>query len=256
MTTTPTTVLQLLLDYSEQTQQGHDLLKSSVWQMTKVRRKQVRGMLTMEENVLSAEQIREDIRPRMTVRDENPNDEDHEKDDDEEEDEPDLISDGEKKHKNDNITCTVLPVRFSATSTNHIPKWKVVDVVQERAANKENPSSSTTTSTSTNDLVTPQLLDSSSGLRQRKNKTDEAPPGHISSRTTTSMEMKADPVVNNSDDDEEDLFWQRDPLELFAGVRPSDLKLAQTHAKEALNSYIQAANLAALILGELQKRSG
>ena len=93
-------------------------------------------------------------------------------------------------------------------------------------------------------------------LRQRKNKTDEAPPGHSSSRTTTSMEMKADPVVNNSDDDEEDVFWQRDPLELFAGVRPSDLKLAQTHAKEALDSYIQAANLAALILGELQKRSG
>jgi hypothetical protein len=32
--------------------------------------------LTMEENVLSAKQIREDIQPRMTVRNENPNDND------------------------------------------------------------------------------------------------------------------------------------------------------------------------------------
>ena len=254
MTTTATLILQQLQDYSDKGQQGNDSLKSSVWQMTKVRRKQVRGMLTMEENVLSAEQIREDIRPRVMVRNERrTNDNKHEEVDEVEEEEPELISEGDKKNNNnkdDDAPSTATPLRFSTTNTQHIiPQWKVVDVVQARDAHKVNLSCNTIT----NDAVPSSEPDSSSGIRQRKNKTDKAaPPGYSSSsRTTGTVEMIADPVVDSGDDEEERL-WHRDPLELFAGVRPSDLKFAQTQAKEALDSYIQAANLAALILGELE----
>ena len=206
----------------------------------------------MEENVLSAEQIREDIRPRVMVRNERrTNDNKHEEVDEVEEEEPELISEGDKKNNNKDydIPSTATPLRFSTTNTKHsIPQWKVVDVVQARDAHQENRSCNTIT----NDAVPSSEPDSSSGIRQRKNKTDKAaPPGYSSSRTTGTVEMIADPVVDSGDDEEERL-WHRDPLELFAGVRPSDLKFAQTQAKEALDSYIQAANLAALILGELE----
>jgi len=201
----------------------------------------------MEENVLSAEQIREDIRPRVMVRNESTNDNPQ---DEVEEEEPELISEGDKNDTpsadlDDDTANAVSSVRFSATNTKHIPQWKVVNVVQARDAHKGNPSTSTITN---NDVVPSSEPDSSSGIRQRKNKTDK---GYSSSRTTGTVEMIADHVIDNGDDEEERL-WHRDPLELFAGVRPSDLKFAQTQAKEALDSYIQAANLAALILGELQ----
>jgi hypothetical protein len=182
----------------------------------------------MEEN-FSADQIREELRPRTLVRMNN-GDVEQRIDDDDDDDEPDLIPEG--------VTLLLQPpvvaVAASSKTNTTIPKWKLVDTVEERATKQENH---------VKDSKSTTPVDSSSGLRQRKNKTDELLAG-----TTKSSEMKADPIM-----DEEEILFQRDPLELFAGVRPRDLKMAQKQAKEALESYIQAANLAALILAELQQ---
>lgn len=201
-------VLGDLLEYSNASQAGNDALKSSMWQITKLRRKQNRGMLSMEEH-FSAEQIREELRARTLVKD-------CRGQKDAQADEPDLVPEGDA----------------TSTSISVAPTWKAVDAVEERAATKENNANEATTSGA-----------SSSGLRQRKNN-----PGESSSTNKQALGevMKEDPVI-----DEEEELLLRDPLELFAGVRPSDLKAAQTSAKEALDFYIQAANQAAKILAQL-----
>lgn len=199
-------VLSNLYDYSKASESGNASLKSSLWQITKLRRKQNRGYLTMEDT-FSAEQIREELRARTLVRNTNDDDE-----------EPGLVSEGRGGAK--------------PSLKSIAPMWKCVDVLEEKASNKENPSAAGLGANATAN---------SSGLRQRKNKGVES----SSSSSKTPM-TKEDPII-----DEEELLLQRDPLELFTGVRPGDLKMAQKNAKEALESYIQAATRAAMILSQI-----
>jgi len=246
-----TSRLSLLKDiqaYSDLTQSGNEALKSSLWQIIKLRRKQIRGSLTMESN-LSAKQLREELRPQVIVKNQGeqnmknyPSSSAAAGDKEEEgEEEPDLISEG---------SLTPPPPTSSSKSSSlkgkkGIPQWEIINAVTERAsANKENPTTKDTNSSSTA---------TTTGLRQRKNKTNNNESNGPSMTSTETMKME--PVVGQEeaeeDLDEEERLWQRDPLELFGGIRPHDLKLAQQRAKEALDSYIQAANLAAIILGQL-----
>ena len=71
-------------------------------------------------------------------------------------------------------------------------------------------------------------------------------PHTVQNNNNNTSKMTAEVIVG-----EEEMLLQRDPLELFSGVRPGDLKVAQQHAKAALDSYIEAANRAAQILHQL-----
>ena len=172
------------------------------------------------EDTFSADQVREELRARTLVRDRNNKDDD----------EPSLISEAEKPS--------------SLGSTRSAPEWESVDVLEEKSANKENPGSAS--------LVGGPAFSSgtSGGLRQRKNKGKELVVA-ASSNEASDTGMTEDVIV-----DEEEKLLQRDPLELFHGVRPGDLKLAQQHAKAALDSYIVAASQAARILHHLNQAKG
>ncbi len=159
------------------------------------------------EDTFHADQIREELRARTVVRDLK---------------EPALIVEGEKPSSLD----------------SGAPEWELVNVLDVRAANKENNS---TTATST----------MSSGLRQRNNKGGGTGDAKKADDQTSSPKMTEELQV-----DEEEMLIQRDTLNLFAGVRPTDLKSAQKHAKVALASYIEAANRAAQILTQLGEAKG
>lgn len=98
-------------------------------------------------------------------------------------------------------------------------EWKLVDVseAKQREDTKTQPKSET-------------------GLRQRNQKVNQP--------------------QSNSSMQQEDLKTI-DPLSLFGGLTPQDLRRAQTSAKKALEKYVDAANkvatIQALIAGERQK---
>jgi hypothetical protein len=199
-------VLSDLQEYVKASEVGNVALKKSLWQITKLRRKQNRGIMTMEEN-FSADQIREELRARTLVRDRNSVAE------------ASLISEGEK------------PPSLEGGA----PEWESVDALEEKVGNKENPSAAGPTATSV----------SKSGLRQRKNKGSDADNSKVEENAS---KMKEDPIV-----DEEERLLQRDPLELFSGVRSGDLKIAQENARAALHSYIEAASRVARIMHQINK---
>jgi hypothetical protein len=113
-------------------------------------------------------------------------------------------------------------------STSSPTTWKLVDALDERNKDKENKEN-----------VMKKKSDNG-GLRQRKNAKQEE-----------DEEDKEWTVVEEKNSEEELL----DPLELFGGLAPRELKVAQQQAKKALESYIQAANQAAAILALLQKEN-
>ena len=83
-------------------------------------------------------------------------------------------------------------------------------------------SNKTSSSSNTNDV----------GLRQRKNK----------------VPSKEQQVWEEDNHDESEMLEKADPIELFGMLSPPALKVAQTKSREALASYIEAANLAAAIM--------
>mmetsp|Transcript_12139 Transcript_12139/g.16951 ORF Transcript_12139/g.16951 Transcript_12139/m.16951 type:complete len:212 (-) Transcript_12139:71-706(-) len=99
-------------------------------------------------------------------------------------------------------------------------------VIQESCT----PAASNTTATTT-----------STGLRQRKasSKVDD--------------EDKSEWTQINHQDADEKTLRDTDPINLFAGLVPRDLRASQTQAKEAMASYVEAANLAVAILQATQK---
>ena len=220
-------VLVDLAEYSTASTAGCEALKSSLWQLTKLRRKQNRGMLTMEET-FHADQIREELRARTVVRDRT---------------EPTLMYDDDDDD-------------HASPRGMTLPEWEKVAVLQARAlADKENTASATTTTTASSTTL-------SGGLRQRmKTGTNDAASELKSTndKAATTATRTQDPdknmMVQDPMLDEEEMLLQRDPLDLFAGVRPGDLKLAQKKAEEALDFYIQAANRAAKILEQLNTTS-
>eukprot|EP00559_Dactyliosolen_fragilissimus_P005069 CAMPEP_0184855158 /NCGR_PEP_ID=MMETSP0580-20130426/472_1 /TAXON_ID=1118495 /ORGANISM="Dactyliosolen fragilissimus" /LENGTH=140 /DNA_ID=CAMNT_0027349599 /DNA_START=232 /DNA_END=654 /DNA_ORIENTATION=+ len=63
------------------------------------------------------------------------------------------------------------------------------------------------------------------------------------------LRNRKDGTTNNKNDDETMLAEPNiDPLDLFGGIAPRSLKIAQNHAKQSLNAYVNAANLAAEII--------
>jgi len=92
---------------------------------------------------------------------------------------------------------------------------------------------------------------SSSGLRQRKNvpKTNATP-----SNSTAAAQGKSEwseetpPAVLTGEEMEEEKLRNADPIDLFGGLPPPSLRVAQVKAREALASYVEAANRAAEIL--------
>lgn len=211
MSSTRLSVLRDLQEYIEASEAGNVALKKSRWQVTKLRRKQNRGLMTMEDT-FSADQIREELRARTLVRDQNSAGE------------PGLITEGQKK---------------KTSSVGGAPKWELVDALEEKIGNKENSSTTGSTAASV----------SESGLRQRKIK---GKPG-LENSTAIEKNKDASKMTEDIIVDEEDLLLLRDPLELFSGVRPGDLKMAQQDAKAALDSYIEAACRAARILHQLNQ---
>ena len=107
------------------------------------------------------------------------------------------------------------------SSSSSPGSWKLLDVAEERMKDKEKKENIATKK--------------AEGLRQRKN--------------TKKQKEKESKTVKETHDKEEHL----DPLELFGGFAPRELKLAQQKAKKALESYVQAANEAIAILEILQE---
>ena len=76
------------------------------------------------------------------------------------------------------------------------------------------------------------------GLRNRKK----------GSGSSTAQRRKKEWSEELLDDEDEKKLRNADPLELFGGLTPVPLKVAQTKARESLTAYVEAANLAAEIL--------
>lgn len=86
--------------------------------------------------------------------------------------------------------------------------------------------------------------DTSSGLRQRKNAPRGAKPN--AEKGEWSEEIPA--AVLTEEEMEEEKLRNANPLDLFGGLPPPSLRAAQAKAKEALASYVDAANFAAEII--------
>lgn len=112
------------------------------------------------------------------------------------------------------LTEPALQEENSDIQENDAVEWRLVDI----AASQQGKEPKATN-------------DSSTGLRQRKQK-------EASKQQTTMQEEKE--II--------------DPLSLFGGLAPVELKSAQKHAKEALQHYIQAANAVASIQAQLAKQ--
>mmetsp|Transcript_8369 Transcript_8369/g.10073 ORF Transcript_8369/g.10073 Transcript_8369/m.10073 type:complete len:216 (-) Transcript_8369:23-670(-) len=82
----------------------------------------------------------------------------------------------------------------------------------------------------------------STGLRQRK----------ASSKVVDEDESEWT-QINHTDVDDDEPLRDSDPINLFGGLVPRDLRASQTQAKEAMASYVEAANLAVAILQATQK---
>jgi hypothetical protein len=239
------TILSHLQEYSDLSQTGNDRLKSSLWQITKLRIKQTKGTLTLEEN-LSAEQVREELRARILVKNITKAAVNV--------DEPELTEETLPPISNTSMSTLITHSGGSMRGGTSIPTWKMVDAIQERvlATTEQSSRESNIANLATNDKST-------TGLRQRKNtnKTTTATNTDNNNNVINNNNKKATGSTESPQEadmmmTDEDKLLHRDPLELFVGVRPLDLKVAQMQAKEALHSYIQAANQAALILAELE----
>jgi hypothetical protein len=210
------TALAHLEQYVTLMEEGQAKWKASMWQLTKSRRNQNRGMLSME-SAFRAGDIREEIRARTVVKQEQLLEP------------PELVED----HK-------------TTTTTTTTPQWSMVDVLEERTKDKENtikkPTATSTTGT--------ENASETSGLRQRKHKED--PTTTTTTSTSTSSTTQEWTMVEELEVQEEELLLL-DPLEFFVGLPPRELKNAQQEAKKALDFYVQAANQVAAILSQLPR---
>jgi hypothetical protein len=218
-------VLEHLQEYANASRDAHTEIKSCLWQLTKSRRN-VRGVMMRGTTDFKAELLREDWRARHRL--------------------VNQVDEGDLVEERDDQTN----VKSSSSSSSSIgskpPQWKFQDVLVE----KEN--SSKASSASISDTPT-----ASTGLRQRKVNTDHT------SNTEKSADSGDDAtwtIVKEEDlEDEELVMLRKDPIEFFGGGlgAPRDLRVAQQHAKQAMEGYIQAANevtkLLTIILKEKQK---
>jgi hypothetical protein len=222
MTTTTTTtttqpqlltVLSLLDTYAAVHGSGNTAWKKSQWNLYKARhyKSSACGLLAASDG-LKATDVREELRARAVLRQENAV-------------EPKLVDDqvdDDDKGK-DSLAA---------------PRFVLVDAVeQKQEQEKENAATTATSSSTTQDASAP-------GLRNRK--TSQKKPMQEDSK----KEWKQDD--DEQDDEDRLWQEADPLLLFGGGLSPRELLTAQTQAKEALARYVEAANLIAAIQHELR----
>lgn len=110
--------------------------------------------------------------------------------------------------------------------------WKLVDPVEEAEKKMQD---------NIDREVILENKENQGGLRQRKKKTE------ISKDNWTTEIL--------SDDDEDELLRKANPIDLFGAFPSKDLRNAQEDAANALQYYVDTANLAVSILKTIDKKN-
>ena len=114
---------------------------------------------------------------------------------------------------------------------------------------KQSATSDTKISEETSDESISPLVeeDQNEGLRQRRKG-----PTKDSNETESEWTVEEEPIPHTVDEDE--MLRIMDPITLFGGLAPPALKEAQKNARQALSSYIEAANLAVYLLNLISEK--
>ena len=227
------TVLGYLQDYADVSEQSHQELKSSFWHLTKSRRNVSSGILGVDSTTaFTAEMLREELRARIRLFDENDN-----------------KIEGDLVDEDDSVPPPVIEDDLKSSSHNSPPKWNLYDVQGKGRKNvTSGPSLTSSVRDADNDDDDPTLT---TGLRQRKT-TKEGNNEATTSSWTIVREEDLDSNSDDNDDDDEKMLLRKDPIEFFYGHN-RELKIAQRNAQNALAGYIQAANQAAALLTLLRE---
>ena len=242
-------VLSALEVYEFQQQQGADHLKAAVWNLSKARlRKQGHGgALTLDgsSGLFSASDVREEIRANAVVLTTGRNSGSNVTQDAE----PGLVEENNDTKKDN---CTV----DAKNDTSSAYSFSLVNALEQKQLEKENSrkgsGAETTKITNANTTL---------GLRQRRKNTNssvskvEDKTDSKSPWTTTTTEQEGDDPRTAEFLSEEDKLLAIDPISLFGGILiPNELKIAQARAKQALDSYIKAANLVQTMTQQMNKK--
>jgi hypothetical protein len=226
------TVLGYLQDYADVSEQSHQELKSSFWHLTKSRRNVSSGILGVDSTTaFTAEMLREELRARIRLFDENDN-----------------KIEGDLVEEEDSVPPPVMKDDLKSSSHNSPPKWNLYDVLEKgRKDFTSEPSSMSSVRDADDDDDDPTLT---TGLRQRKTTKE----GNNEATTSSWTIVREEDLDSNSDDDDDDekMLIRKDPIEFFYGHN-RELKIAQRNAQNALAGYIQAANQAAALLTLLRE---
>jgi len=248
------TLLGYLQDYADISEKSHKEMKTSYWHLTKSRRNASSGILGVDSTTaFTAQLLREELISRVRLVDDNNKAA--------EEEEINLVDEDESILR----PIKIDPSKSSCSSSSpNSPKWNLYDVLLKKAKEKDNTETLASVS-SVHDDNDPTL---NTGLRQRKTRNmsstkiksatnegkEQAQKEEGNEATTSSCTiLHEEDLDSNSDiyDDDEKLLG-KDPIEFFYGHN-RELKIAQRNAQNALNSYIQAANQAVVILTFLRE---
>ena len=212
------TVLSLLDAYSELHHQGQAQQKSCMWQLTKARQSRGRGGALVD-GVLLGGDVREDLYARKML-----------KESEEDEATPTLCDEN-----NDRPTTTKTKKKLSLEEqlTTKVGQFQLVDTWEEYHTKKQALNAS-------KDKIDKK---EESGLRHRKQGAaakEETPHSAVSQWTTV-----------DEGEGEEARLRSADPLDLFGGLPPKELRKAKEEAEKMLASYVQAANILVALQGAL-----
>ena len=211
----------LLLDqYDQQQSSAQTHQKKSNWSLSKARRQKNRESISVV-NTISALDVRDELRARAVVQGSVV---------------PDLVG---EKNKVKAGSAAGGGTGGTKESTERQPglkssgSWELVDLTEntsDAATNKESTKTTTTTGGGT---------DKKDGGKSEKVDGDKKDTGT----------KDKDPFAA-----EEERLRKADPLYLFGAFPTRDLRVAQKEAREALQSYIAAANTATTILDHIKKQ--
>jgi hypothetical protein len=200
-------ILSLLESYEKIHVQGDDAWKKALWNLYKGRHLRKRNNLSyVSETYCSAADVREDLTPRITLRPNN--------------------DDGTFSCMEDGVAI----VTATDEHKNGPGEEDLIAIVSSASSAEEEDN-------------LPALSDENTaedGLRKRR--------GAATANKETGKEWTVEHNSNNNDDENKGAQQAEnqtiDPLELLAGAfPPRELKEAQKRAKQALQCYIEAANL-------------
>mmetsp|Transcript_50921 Transcript_50921/g.57678 ORF Transcript_50921/g.57678 Transcript_50921/m.57678 type:complete len:265 (-) Transcript_50921:206-1000(-) len=245
-------LLGYLQDYADISEKSHKEMKTSYWHLTKSRRN-VSGILGVDSTTaFTAQLLREELRSRVRLIDDN------NKATEEEEinlvDEDDSVLPPIKKDSSKS---------YCSSSSLNSPKWNLYDVLLKKEKEKNDAETLASVSSSHDAGNEPTL---NTGLRQRKTRNisstkiksekskekEQAQKKESNEATISSCTILHEEDLELKIDDDNEKLLGKDPIEFFYGHN-RELKIAQRNAQNALNSYIQAANHAAVILTFLRE---